>query len=259
MPAPLYPQATTAAEITANLAHINARIVAACATCGRDPASVRLLPVSKTVPAERLHYAYDAGIRLLGENKVQEAYDKWQALVDLQGLNWAVIGHLQSNKVKYVARFAAEFQALDSLDIAESLDRRLQQEGRSLDVFVQVNTSDEPQKYGIAPDAAAAFIRALPQYGSLRLRGLMTLALFSDDKDAVRRCFIRLRELRDGLQQQNPAVAELSMGMSGDFELAIAEGATTVRVGQAIFGARRTPDSEYWPGLAPEKPADTQP
>ena len=246
MPAPLYPQATTAAEIIANLAAIQARINAACAACGREPDEVRLLP------AERLHFAYDAGIRLLGENKVQEAYDKWQALADLDDLNWAVIGHLQSNKVKYVARFAAEFQALDSLDIAESLDRRLQQEGRSLDVFVQVNTSDEPQKYGIAPDAAAAFIRDLPQYSSLRLRGLMTLALFSDDKDAVRRCFIRLRELRDSLQQQNPAVAELSMGMSGDFELAIAEGATTVRVGQAIFGARRTPDSEYWPGLAPE-------
>ena len=252
MTTPLYPQATTAAEITANLAHIHARIAAACAACGRDAAEVRLLPVSKTVPTERLHYAYDAGIRLLGENKVQEAYDKWQALTALDGLNWAVIGHLQSNKVKYVARFAAEFQALDSLEIAESLDRRLQQEGRSLDIFVQVNTSDEPQKYGIAPDAAAAFIRALPQYSSLRLRGLMTLALFSDDKDAVRRCFIRLRELRDRLQQINPVAAELSMGMSGDFELAIAEGATTVRVGQAIFGARRTPDSEYWPGLAPE-------
>ena len=252
MTAPLYPQATTAAEIIANLAAIQARINAACAACGREPDEVRLLPVSKTVPAERLHFAYDAGIRLLGENKVQEAYDKWQALADLDDLNWAVIGHLQSNKVKYVARFAAEFQALDSLDIAESLDRRLQQEGRSLDVFVQVNTSDEPQKYGIAPDATAAFIRALPQYSSLRLRGLMTLALFSNDKDAVRRCFIRLRELRDSLQQQNPAVAELSMGMSGDFELAIAEGATTVRVGQAIFGARRTPDSEYWPGFAPE-------
>ena len=253
MTAPLYPQATTAAEIIANLAAIQARINAACAACGREPDEVRLLPVSKTVPAERLHFAYDAGIRLLGENKVQEAYDKWQALADLDGLNWAVIGHLQSNKVKYVARFAAEFQALDSLDIAEALDRRLQQEGRSLDVFVQVNTSDEPQKYGIAPDAAAAFIRALPQYSSLRLRGLMTLALFSDDKDAVRRCFIRLRELRDRLRETNPAIAELSMGMSGDFELAIAEGATTVRVGQAIFGARKTPDSEYWPGLAPEQ------
>ena len=252
MTAPLYPQATTAAEITANLAHINARIAAACAACGREPDEVRLLPVSKTVPAERLHFAYDAGIRLLGENKVQEAYDKWQALADLDGLNWAVIGHLQSNKVKYVARFAAEFQALDSLEIAESLDRRLQQEGRSLDVFVQVNTSDEPQKYGMTPDAADAFIRALPAYSALRPRGLMTLALFSDDHEAVRRCFVRLRELRDRLQQQNPAVAELSMGMSGDFELAIAEGATTVRVGQAIFGARRTPDSEYWPGLAPE-------
>ena len=252
MTAPLYPQATTAAELTANLASIQARIHAACAACGRDPAEVRLLPVSKTVPAERLHFAYDVGIRLLGENKVQEAYDKWQALSALPGLQWAVIGHLQSNKVKYVARFAAEFQALDSLDIAEALDRRLQQEGRSLDVFIQINTSDEPQKYGMAPDAAEAFVRALPAYSALRPRGLMTLALFSDDHEAVRRCFIRLRELRDRLQQQNPAVAELSMGMSGDFELAIAEGATTVRVGQAIFGARKTPDSEYWPGLAPE-------
>ena len=252
MTAPLYPQATTAAEIIANLAAIQARINAACAACGREPDEVRLLPVSKTVPAERLHFAYDAGIRLLGENKVQEAYDKWQALADLDGLNWAVIGHLQSNKVKYVARFAAEFQALDSLEIAEALDRRLQQEGRSLDVFIQINTSDEPQKYGMTPDAADAFIRALPAYSALRPRGLMTLALFSDDHEAVRRCFVRLRELRDRLQQQNPAVAELSMGMSGDFELAIAEGATTVRVGQAIFGARRTPDSEYWPGLAPE-------
>ena len=251
MTTPLYPQATTAAEITANLASIQARIHAACAACGRDPAEVRLLPVSKTVPAERLHFAYDAGIRLLGENKVQEAYDKWQALSALPGLQWAVIGHLQSNKVKYVARFAAEFQALDSLDIAEALDRRLQQEGRSLDVFIQINTSDEPQKYGMAPDAAEAFIRALPAYSALRPRGLMTLALFSDDHEAVRRCFIRLRELRDRLRDVNPALEELSMGMSGDFELAIAEGATTVRVGQAIFGARKTPDSEYWPGLAP--------
>jgi len=252
MTAPLYPQATTAAEITANLAAIHARINAACAACGRNPNEVRLLPVSKTVPAERLHFAFDAGIRLLGENKVQEAYDKWQALSALSGLQWAVIGHLQSNKVKYVARFAAEFQALDSLDIAEALDRRLQQEGRSLDVFIQINTSDEPQKYGMAPDAAEAFIRALPAYSALRPRGLMTLALFSDDHEAVRRCFIRLRDLRDRLRDVNPALEELSMGMSGDFELAIAEGATTVRVGQAIFGARRTPDSEYWPGLAPE-------
>jgi len=252
MTAPLYPQAPPAAEIIANLAAIQARINAACAACGREPDEVRLLPVSKTVPAERLHFAYDAGIRLLGENKVQEAYDKWQALAALEGLQWAVIGHLQSNKVKYVARFAAEFQALDSLDIAESLDRRLQQEGRSLDVFVQVNTSDEPQKYGMTPDAADAFIRALPAYSALRPRGLMTLALFSDDHEAVRRCFVRLRELRDRLRETNPAIAELSMGMSGDFELAIAEGATTVRVGQAIFGARKTPDSEYWPGLAPE-------
>ncbi|MDO4642904.1 MAG: YggS family pyridoxal phosphate-dependent enzyme [Cardiobacteriaceae bacterium] len=252
MTTPLYPQATTAAEIVANLETIQNRIRHACLECGRDPADIRLLPVSKTVPAERLQYAYAAGIRLLGENKVQEAYDKWQALTALEGLQWAVIGHLQSNKIKYVARFAAEFQALDSLEIAEGLERRLQSEGRSLDVFVQINTSDEPQKYGISPDEAEAFIRALPHYSALRLRGLMTLALFSDDHEAVRRCFVRLRGLRDRLQQINPAITELSMGMSGDFELAIAEGATTVRIGQAIFGARHTPDSEYWPGLAPE-------
>ena len=103
----------------------------------------------------------------------------------------------------------------------------------------------------MTPDAADAFIRALHAYSALRPRGLMTLALFSDDHAAVRRCFIRLRELRDRLRDVNPAIAELSMGMSCDFELAIAEGATTVRVGQAIFGARKTPDSEYWPGLAP--------
>ena len=251
MNAPLYPQATTAAEITANLAAIRARIQTVCAECGRDPGEIRLLPVSKTVPADRLHFAYDAGIRLLGENKVQEAYDKWQTLAELPGLQWAVIGHLQSNKIKYVARFAAEFQALDSLDTAAALDRRLQQEGRSLDIYIQINTSAEPQKYGMTPEAAENFVRALAPYSALKPRGLMTLALFSDDRDAVRRCFIRLRQLRDRLQQHNPAIAGLSMGMSGDYDLAIAEGATTVRIGQAIFGARRTPDSDYWPGLAP--------
>ena len=248
MPAPLYPQATTAAEITANLAHINARIAAACAACGRDPASVRLLPVSKTVPAERLHYAYAAGIRLLGENKVQEAYDKWQALTDLDGLNWAVIGHLQTNKAKNVAAFADEFQALDSLRVAEALDRRLQAAGRGLDVYVQVNSSGEPSKFGLEPDDVADFLAALPAYSSLRVRGLMTLAAHTDDAARVRECFRIMRRLRDAaLQAGTIGNGLLSMGMSGDFEAAIEGGSTCVRVGQAIFGARATPDSHYWP------------
>ncbi|CAM5223127.1 Pyridoxal phosphate homeostasis protein OS=Castellaniella defragrans OX=75697 GN=HNR28_001714 PE=3 SV=1 [Castellaniella defragrans] len=247
---PLYEKASTLQEIQANLADIHARIDAACARAGRDRSSVRLLPVSKTVDEARIRMAYQAGCRLLGENKVQEAYGKWETMADLTDLHWAVIGHLQTNKAKFVARFAREFQALDNLRVAEALDRRLQEEGRSLDVFVQVNTSHEDSKFGLAPIDVLAFTKALPAYTSLRVRGLMTLALFSADQAQVRPCFVRLRELRDMLRQDAPqgdAFAELSMGMSGDFEWAIEEGATTVRVGQAIFGSRSLPDSYYWP------------
>ena len=172
-------------------------------------------------------------------------------MADLPDLRWSVIGHLQTNKAKPVARFANEVQTLDSLRVAEALDRRLQVEGRSLDVFVQVNTSGEASKYGLPPDEAAAFVRELPPFQSLRVRGLMTLALLSSESVRVRRCFALLRSLRDQLRQDAPAsigMDELSMGMSGDFETAIEEGATVVRIGQAIFGARTLPDSHYWPG-----------
>ena len=149
-----------------------------------------------------------------------------------------------------MARFASEFQALDSLRVAEALERRLQAEGRGLDVFVQVNTSGEASKYGLPPDEVAAFLRQLHAFPALRVRGLMTLALLSAEAARVRRCFVLLRELRDRLRQGAPdgvSLDELSMGMSGDYEIAIEEGATVVRVGQAIFGARDTPDSHYWP------------
>ena len=229
------------------IAAVRGRIDAACRQAGRDPAEVRLLPVSKTVGEARLRAAHAAGCSWLGENKVQEALGKWQAMSDLPGLRWSIIGHLQTNKAREVARFAAEFQALDSLRVAEALDRRLQAEGRALDVFVQVNTSGEASKYGLEPAGAVAFVRGLSAFQSLRIKGLMTLALFSDDHAAVRACFVRLRELRDEIAMFSDA-RELSMGMSGDFELAIAEGATVVRVGTAIFGARPTRDSDYWPG-----------
>jgi pyridoxal phosphate enzyme (YggS family) len=211
---------------------------------------VRLLPVSKTVEEARIRLAYEAGCRYLGENKLQEVSRKWEAMADLTDLRWSVIGHLQTNKAKLVARYAAEFQALDSLRVAEALDRRLQAEGRQLDVFVQVNTSGEASKYGLQPDETAAFLRELPAFSGLRVRGLMTLALFSAEAARVRECFVLLRTLRDQLRQDAPAgigLDDLSMGMSGDYEIAIEEGATVVRVGQAIFGARNTPDSYYWP------------
>lgn len=245
-----YPQAATVEDFRQNIADVQARIAAACLRAGRDPASVRLLPVSKTKPESSLRLAYAAGCRLLGENKVQEAYGKWEAMQDLTDLRWSVIGHLQTNKARLVARFASEFQALDSLRVAEALDKRLQAEGRSLDVFVQVNTSGEESKYGLAPEDVEDFVKQLPAFSALRVRGLMTLALFSAEAERVRQCFILLRNLRDRLRQSAPAgidLAELSMGMSGDFEIAIEEGATVVRVGQAIFGARPLPDSYYWP------------
>jgi pyridoxal phosphate enzyme (YggS family) len=245
-----YTRANTVEEFRQHLAAVHARIAAACARVGRDAASVRLLAVSKTVPEARIRNAYAAGCRVLGENKVQEAHRKWRALADLPDLHWAIIGHLQTNKARQVAEFASEFHALDSLRVARELDKRLQARGRALDVMVQVNTSGEASKFGLAPDAVEAFVQQLPAFSSLRVRGLMTLAVFSEEQDRVRPCFTPLRELRDRLRQAAPegiAMGELSMGMSGDFELAIEEGATIVRIGQAIFGARATPNSAYWP------------
>ncbi len=245
-----FPQAETIEQLRQNLATIRERIDQACLQAGRDPQEVRLLPVSKTHPAEYLRLAYAAGCRMLGENKIQEAYQKWQELEDLKDLEWSVIGHLQTNKAKYVARFASEFHALDSLRLAQALDQRLTIENRYLDVLVQINTSGEESKYGLEPEQAPELIAELAQFTRLRVRGLMTLAMNSEDREAVRGCFVKLRELRDSLQAHAPAgmqLTELSMGMSGDFELAIAEGATIVRIGQAIFGAREQPDSYYWP------------
>lgn len=250
-----WPEAESVEDFRHNLAAVHARIAAACGRVGRDPAEVRLLPVSKTKPEASIRLAHAAGCRLLGENKPQEAYRKWEATQDLHDLQWSVIGHLQTNKAKLVARFASEFQALDSLRVAEALERRLQAEGRALDVFVQVNTSGEASKYGLHPDDVPAFLRALPDFSALRVRGLMTLALFSAEAERVRQCFVLLRKLRDQLRQDAPAgiaLDALSMGMSGDFEIAIEEGATVVRVGQAIFGARALPDSHYWPTVEGE-------
>ncbi|MBA2482998.1 MAG: YggS family pyridoxal phosphate-dependent enzyme [Nitrosomonas sp.] len=238
-------------EIKSNLATVQSRISEACRRVGREPNSVRLLPVTKTVSHERLRIAYAAGCHEMGENKIQEAREKAEVLSDL-GIKWCIIGHLQTNKAKYLARIADEFQALDSLKVAEALDKRLQVEGRSMDVFVQVNSSNEASKFGLAPEDVRAFVAQLPNYSALKIKGLMTLAIFSSDHVRVRQCFIKMRELQEILRQEAPAnlsFNELSMGMSGDYEIAIEEGATVVRVGQAIFGKRPLPDSHYWPGM----------
>ncbi|WP_273166212.1 YggS family pyridoxal phosphate-dependent enzyme [Actinomyces israelii] len=246
-PAPGFTTAVTVEDFRRNLAAVRARLASAAERAGRDAAEIRLLPVSKTVPEERLRVAHAAGITQMGENKVQEARRKAAALADL-GIHWAVIGHLQTNKAKDVAAFADEFQALDSLRVAETLDRRLQAAGRGLDVYVQVNSSGEASKFGLEPADVPAFLQALPAFSSLRVRGLMTLAAHTEDRARIRECFRTMRDLRDaGLQAGTIGDGQLSMGMSGDFELAIEGGSTCVRVGQAIFGPRPTPDSHYWP------------
>ncbi len=226
--------------VRANLAELEARIAAACAAAGRDPGSVRLLPVSKTVAPEAIRAAYDAGYRWFGENKVQEAQEKAQSMADL-AIDWCIIGHLQTNKARHVARFAAELHSLDNLRVAAELDRRLQAEGRAMKVLVQVNTSGEASKSGLSPADVPAFLAELPAFSSLTVQGFMTLALQSDDSDAVMGCFRRLRTIQEQARQDAPqglSFDELSMGMSGDFEQAIAHGSTIVRLGQAVFGAR---------------------
>lgn len=247
---PPYSTANSTADFRRNLATVQDRMAAAANRVGRSPGAVRLLPVSKTVDSSRLRHAIAAGCTELGENKVQEALRKSVELADIPGLRWHVIGHLQSNKAKFVAQFAHEFQALDRLSLARTLNNRLEAADRTLDVMVQINTSGEDSKFGLPPQEADAFIRELPAFERLRVRGLMTLAANSPEQDRVRACFESLHSLRGRLRENAPSgveLSELSMGMSGDFELAIEEGATVVRVGQAIFGPRALPDSYYWP------------
>lgn len=227
--------------IAANIAGIRQRIAAACERAGRDTSEVRLLPVSKTQPVEALLAAHASGIDRFGENRVQEMVAKAELLHPELGIEFALIGPLQSNKAGRAVEWAVEFQALDSLSLAANLDRRLQARGRSLDVLVEVNTSGETTKHGLAPAEVLSFAAQLGAFDSLNVRGLMTIALPGPDQGMVAACFEMLRGLRNRLRDDQVAGSdwpELSMGMSGDFELAIEHGATCVRVGTAIFGGR---------------------
>ena len=241
---------TQDSHIAANLARIRGRIAAAAQKAGRDPSSVSLLPVSKTFGEDAIRAAVKAGVRRFGENKAQEIRSKYEPLADC-GIDWVMIGHLQTNKAKDVARLAAEIQSLDRMELAIALDRRLQQEGRAIDALVQVKTSTEPSKYGLPPDELPTMLRRLAtETPTLRVRGLMTLAINASDEAAVRACFRTLRALRDRMRDEainGIELDRLSMGMSGDFEIAIEEGSTEVRIGTAIFGGRVYGDDFYWP------------
>ena len=215
-----------------------ADVKASCIKHGRDPESVCVLPVSKTFPSEVIAQASELGLLRFGENKAQELKEKAQALAHLP-LQWVLIGYLQTNKAKEVAKFASEIHSLDRLDLAQTLDRRLQLEGRSIDALIQVKTSSEASKSGMPPEEVLDFIQQIQGFDTLRLKGFMTIAENSQDPAVVRACFKRLRDLAEQARQATGLeLATLSMGMSADYDLAIAEGSTELRIGSAIFGAR---------------------
>ena len=225
---------------TERLSNIKKRIHEACLSADRDTKDVSLLPVSKTKPSQLIKEFYELGCHRFGENKVQEIVTKANELSSLN-LDFCLIGHLQSNKVNKVAKFASEIHTLDSLKTAISLEKALQKEGRSMSALIQVNTSSESQKFGLSVDQVLPFVSELKNFSSLKFKGLMTLALFSSDESLVRPCFVKLRKLKEQLQQEFSDISDwstLSMGMSQDMEWAIEEGSTEVRIGTDLFGKR---------------------
>lgn len=227
--------------LAARLAAAQGRVAAAARAVGREPSDVRLLLASKRMPAAVVREAVLAGGTLLGENTVQELVAKAPELTGL-GAELHLIGHLQSNKVNAALRWADCVQSVDTRALAERLARRCETTDRELDVMVQVNVSGEATKDGVDPDAAAELARAVGALPRLHLTGFMTIGANTDDEAVVRAGFARLRAIRDDVLASGApgtaAARELSMGMSGDLELAVAEGATMVRVGTAVFGAR---------------------
>jgi pyridoxal phosphate enzyme (YggS family) len=223
--------------VPAALAAVRARIDAAARACGRDPADVTLVAVSKLQPEALIRAAYACGQRDFGENYVQELVSKREALADLPDLRWHLIGHLQRNKAKYVAPFVHLAHTVDDRDLGAELGRRAASAGRVLDALVQVNVGGEAQKSGCAPGDLAALLRDLAAVEGLRVRGLMTVPPHTDDPAGAQPFFDALRALRDA-HGGPEALPTLSMGMTHDLEVAVAAGATLVRVGTAIFGAR---------------------
>jgi pyridoxal phosphate enzyme (YggS family) len=236
-------------DIIHNLNIINERIRKACAKSGRSTDEVRLLLATKTVSAERIKVALEHGQTLIAENKVQELKEKYEDLKSIPHENH-FIGHLQTNKIKDILKYnITRIQSLDRLELAEKLHQRLLAENRTMDVLIQVNTSNEESKFGVDPSKAIELTRKISNYPTLKIKGLMTIGLFSAETEKVRACFKILKKLQQDIISENiPDVEmkELSMGMSGDLETAIEEGATIVRVGTAVFGARIYPDSYYW-------------
>lgn len=221
------------------LQEVEKRIQAACDRAGRKREEVTLIAVSKTKPVETLQEAYDLGVRIFGENKVQELTAKYEAL--LKDIHWHMIGHLQTNKVKYIIDKAELIHSVDSLKLAETIEKEAAKHDLIADILVEVNVAEEESKFGMKMEEVIPFVEKVSAFPHVRVRGLMTIAPFVEDPEENRSIFADLHKLYIDIKKKNhdnDTVSVLSMGMTNDYEVAIEEGATMVRVGTGIFGAR---------------------
>jgi PLP dependent protein len=224
-----------------NIATISHKIIEAAGRAGRTAGDVRLVAVSKTVGADAIKEALEAGQKIFGENRVQEALEKISEIghgTDALKPEWHLIGHLQRNKARFAAGAFALIHSVDSIELADELQRQAEKKNVTQRILVEVKLSEEETKHGVDSEGLELLLRHINRMGNLKLEGLMTIPPFFSDPERARPYFRRLKELRDGLQNKGFLLPELSMGMSNDFEVAIEEGATLVRVGTAIFGER---------------------
>ncbi len=233
-------------SIAENIAQVRERIAAAARLAARASDEITLMGVSKTFSAERIREAYAAGLRVFGENRVQEFAGKADALRDLRDIEWHLIGHLQTNKAAKATELFDAVDSVDSVRTAEKLNACAESAGKTLSVLIEVNVGGEKEKSGIAPgsDELEQILQAAPQWGNLKIQGLMTVPPYTEDPEGSRSYFRQLRQIRDSIAARNlPQIGTriISMGMSHDFEVAIEEGATCVRIGTAIFGERTKP------------------
>jgi pyridoxal phosphate enzyme (YggS family) len=229
--------------IAENIAQVRERIAAAARRASRNPDEITLMGVSKTFPVERIREAYAADLRVFGENRVQEFAGKADALRDLRDAEWHLIGHLQTNKAAKAAELFDAIDSVDSVRMADKLNACAESAGKTLSVLIEINVGGEQAKSGVAPDSdeLEQILQGAPRWGSLKFQGLMTVPPYAEDPEGSRAYFRQLRQIRDSVAARalpQIGMAVLSMGMSHDFEVAVEEGATCVRVGTAIFGER---------------------
>lgn len=232
-----------------NLTTVRKQMELACQAVGRQKEEVKLLLATKTVPLEKLNIAMEAGEMLFGENKAQELRDKFPLMEQHNQVEWHFIGHLQTNKVKYVVKYVTLIHSVDRLKLGQALHNQLVKENKTMDILVQVNTSRETSKFGISPELALELVEQLSQFETLNIKGLMTIGKLNATNNETRHCFQLLKQLQTQIRAKEIPRVEmdiLSMGMSGDFTVAIEEGATIIRVGTKVFGQRYLPDEYYW-------------